>query len=114
MTPRHAGDGNIHTRIVKPPDWALEKWQAELPRLLAELYELTASLGGRISGEHGIGHKRKQYMPMFVSADQIEMMRAVKRALDPNNILNPGQDIRRVKEQAGRCSFGELPPLTGV
>ncbi|MHC4982782.1 MAG: FAD-binding oxidoreductase [Planctomycetota bacterium] len=87
----HAGDGNIHTRIVKPPDWALEKWQAELPRLLAELYELTASLGGRISGEHGIGHKRKQYMPMFVSADQIEMMRAVKRALDPNNILNPGK-----------------------
>jgi glycolate oxidase len=87
----HAGDGNIHTRIVKPPRWPLEKWRRTLPRLLAELYRLTASLGGRISGEHGIGHKRKKYMPMFVSQDQIEMMRAVKRALDPNNILNPGK-----------------------
>ncbi|HUS47632.1 MAG TPA: FAD-linked oxidase C-terminal domain-containing protein, partial [Phycisphaerae bacterium] len=87
----HAGDGNIHTRIVKPADWPLQKWNKVLPKLLEELYKLTAALGGRISGEHGIGHKRKKYMPMFVSEEQIEMMRAVKCALDPNDILNPGK-----------------------
>ena len=87
----HAGDGNIHTRIVKPADLSVERWSKVLPKLLKELYKLTAALGGRISGEHGIGHKRKKYMPMFVSEEQIEMMRAVKRALDPNNILNPGK-----------------------
>ena len=87
----HAGDGNLHTRIVKNPDVPLAKWNAILPQILTELYELTASLGGRISGEHGIGHKRKQYMPMFIDEPQIELMRAIKRSLDPNNILNPGK-----------------------
>ncbi|GAG40740.1 unnamed protein product, partial [marine sediment metagenome] len=87
----HAGDGNLHTRIVKNPDWSMEKWRQVMPKALRELYELTAQLGGRISGEHGIGHKRKKYMPMFVSQTYIEMMRAIKRALDANNILNPGK-----------------------
>ena len=87
----HAGDGNLHTRIVKDPDWPLEKWRATLPKVLQELYEMTAELGGRISGEHGIGHKRKQYMRIFVSEEYLDMCRAIKRALDPNNILNPGK-----------------------
>ena len=87
----HAGDGNLHTRIVKSPKMSLEKWQEKLPGILKELYEMTAALGGRISGEHGIGHKRKKYMPMFVSETYLQMLRAIKRALDPNNILNPGK-----------------------
>jgi len=87
----HAGDGNIHTRIVKNPDWPLEQWQETLPKVLRDLYELAALLGGKISGEHGIGHKRKKYMRTFVSEQYLDMCRAVKRALDPNNILNPGK-----------------------
>jgi glycolate oxidase len=87
----HAGDGNIHTRIVMNPAWTLQRWQETLPKLLHELYTLTAELGGKISGEHGIGHKRKREMPMFVPPAAIEMMRAVKRAMDPNGILNPGK-----------------------
>ena len=87
----HAGDGNLHTRIVKPADMPPAKWQAVMPKMLTELYRLTASLGGRISGEHGIGHKRKQYVPMFIAEPHIELMRAIKRSLDPNNILNPGK-----------------------
>lgn len=87
----HAGDGNLHTRIVKDPDTPLPKWHATLPKILTDLYELTASLGGRISGEHGIGHKRKEYLPMFIAEPHIELMRAIKRSLDPNNILNPGK-----------------------
>ena len=87
----HAGDGNLHTRLVKNPDWSDEKWNQTLPKVLGELYERTAELGGKISGEHGIGHKRKKYMPMFVSPEYITMMRAIKTALDPNNVLNPGK-----------------------
>jgi glycolate oxidase len=87
----HAGDGNIHTRIVMNPAWTEQQWEETLPKILQELYALTAQLGGKISGEHGIGHKRKGYMPMFVSPAAIDMMRAIKRAMDPQNILNPGK-----------------------
>jgi glycolate oxidase len=87
----HAGDGNLHTRIVKHPDWSMEQWDETFPKILQELYTLTADLGGRISGEHGIGHKRKKYMPMFVSGEYIDMLRSLKRAMDPNGVLNPGK-----------------------
>jgi len=88
----HAGDGNIHARIVMNPDWTVEKWREEVqPKLASDLYALTAQLGGVISGEHGIGHKRKQYMPLVVSEVYLEKMRAIKRAFDPNNVLNPGK-----------------------
>jgi glycolate oxidase len=87
----HAGDGNMHTRIIKNPDWSVQRWNRTVPKILVDLYELTASLGGRLSGEHGIGHKRKEYMPMFVSSEYLDILRAIKRALDPNNILNPGK-----------------------
>jgi len=87
----HAGDGNLHTRIVKPGEMPLDEWNRKLPAMLDELYAAAAGLGGRLSGEHGIGHKRKQHMLRFVSASQLDMMRAVKRALDPNNVLNPGK-----------------------
>jgi glycolate oxidase len=87
----HAGDGNLHTRLVKSPSMPLDEWNETLPKVLDELYELTASLGGKLSGEHGIGHKRKKQMPIFVDEPSLAMMRAVKRALDPNNVLNPGK-----------------------
>ena len=87
----HAGDGNLHARIVMDPDWPRDKWRQTLPKILDELYTLVAELGGRISGEHGIGHKRKKYMPRVVSEAYLDMLRAVKRALDPNGVLNPGK-----------------------
>ncbi len=87
----HAGDGNLHATPVMNPAWPLDRWHATLPDILTDLYKLTASLGGTISGEHGIGHKRKSYLPLVCSEAHIEVMRAIKRALDPNNILNPGK-----------------------
>ncbi len=87
----HAGDGNLHTRITKDPEMPLTEWNDILPKLLEELLQKTADLGGRVSGEHGIGHKRKKYVPMFLGEAQMEMLRAIKRGLDPNNILNPGK-----------------------
>ena len=87
----HAGDGNLHTRITPPSGWDNEKWLATLPQIEADLYKRTAALGGQLSGEHGIGHKRKHHMGIFLTEDTMRAMVAVKRALDPNNILNPGK-----------------------
>jgi len=87
----HAGDGNLHTRIVKDPDMPMDEWRSKLPELLKELHAVASGLGGRLSGEHGIGHKRKDAMGRFVSDAYLDMLRAIKRALDPNNILNPGK-----------------------
>ena len=73
------------------PAWTVDKWHKVLPDILTDMYKLTRDLGGTISGEHGIGHKRKQYMPLVTSPAAIDMMRAIKKGLDPNNILNPGK-----------------------
>ena len=87
----HAGDGNLHATPVMNPAWTLEKWHQVLPDILTDMYKLTHELGGTLSGEHGIGHKRKKYMPLVVSPAYIDMMRAIKKGLDPNNVLNPGK-----------------------
>ncbi|MFZ2957294.1 MAG: FAD-linked oxidase C-terminal domain-containing protein [Candidatus Ozemobacteraceae bacterium] len=87
----HAGDGNLHATPVMNPSWTDTEWHDKLPLILTDLYKLTAKLGGTLSGEHGIGHKRKEYMSLVCSTAHIEMMRGIKRALDPNLILNPGK-----------------------
>lgn len=87
----HAGDGNLHATPVMPPEWTLEKWQETLPALLMDLYAETIALGGHISGEHGIGHKRKKYMLKLADKGFLTMMQTVKNGLDPNGILNPGK-----------------------
>jgi len=55
------------------------------------LYAITRDLGGKISGEHGIGIKRKKYLPAVTSPVELALMRGIKRAWDPNNIMNPGK-----------------------
>jgi len=87
----HAGDGNLHATPVMNPAWSVDKWHKTLPLILHDLYELTASLSGTLSGEHGIGHKRSRYLHMFCSEDHLTAMRAIKQALDPNWVLNPGK-----------------------
>ncbi|NNG68207.1 FAD-binding oxidoreductase [Caldanaerobacter subterraneus] len=89
----HAGDGNIHATPIKPPELSMEEWHEKLEKLLEEMYVVVKELGGVISGEHGIGHKRKKYLPLVLEPAHIEMMRAIKKALDPNLILNPGKII---------------------
>lgn len=87
----HAGDGNLHATIIKKPEDTMEQWKKTLPQVLEDLYLTTRNLGGTISGEHGIGHKRKKYLPLVMSDAEIEAMKSIKKALDPNNILNPGK-----------------------
>jgi len=87
----HAGDGNLHATPVMNPAWTVAEWHERLPEVLTDIYGLVASLGGTISGEHGIGSKRLRYLPLVLEEAQLGMMRAVKRALDPNLVLNPGK-----------------------
>jgi len=68
-----------------------EEWNNKIPKLVEEVYTLSISLGGTISGEHGIGLIRKRFLPMALDKEQIELMKGIKRVFDPNNILNPGK-----------------------
>ena len=87
----HAADGNIHATPLKNPDQSDADWEALLPDLLSDIYRATARLGGTISGEHGIGHKRRDFMALVMNPVQIDVMQRIKQALDPNGILNPGK-----------------------
>jgi glycolate oxidase len=87
----HAGDGNIHARAMCRKDWSDEKWAEMQPIILKDIYAMIRELGGRLSGEHGVGCKRKKYLNQVVSEEYINMLRSVKRAFDPSNILNPGK-----------------------
>ena len=86
----HAGDGNLHFQILKC-DMSDEEWEDELERFHKEAYAYVYSLGGRISGEHGIGAKKVAAMETYTDPVELEIMRTIKRAMDPNNILNPGK-----------------------
>ncbi len=89
----HAGDGNLHSTLVKNPAWSMRHWLETEPLILGEIYSLVKDLGGTISGEHGIGSKRKDYMRLVSSPAELELYRAIKRAFDPNNIMNPGKIV---------------------
>lgn len=86
----HAGDGNVHVNALKD---ALgdEEWRALVPVLSEEIYRLTLSLGGTITGEHGVGATRRRYLPMALDPAQIALMRGIKEVFDPHHILNPGK-----------------------
>lgn len=86
----HAGDGNIHVCIMQG-DIADDEWDAKLAQIHHEMYSIVYPLGGRLSGEHGIGYKKKNLMEKYTNPVELDMMRAVKKALDPNMILNPGK-----------------------
>lgn len=84
----HAGDGNMHCTIVGPD---IDNWHEILSSTQVDIYKKVLELGGTLSGEHGIGFKRKRYMKFFLDNGQLELIKRVKLAFDPNNILNPGK-----------------------
>ena len=90
FTLAHAGDGNLHFQILKG-EMSDEQWEDEVSRFHAEAYPYVYSLGGRLSGEHGIGAKKVEAMEKYTEPVEMKMMKEIKRALDPKNILNPGK-----------------------
>jgi len=82
----HAGDGNIHTNILFDEE---DRTKAEIA--VKEIFASTLRLGGSITGEHGIGLSKADYLPMELGPEAIAAMKRIKQALDPNNILNPGK-----------------------
>ena len=87
----HAGDGNLHVHVMSKPDTSADDWHDLLPRVLEDLYRVVIGLGGTISGEHGIGHKRARYLSIALDPTLIALQKRIKQAFDPLNILNPGK-----------------------
>ena len=88
----HAGDGNLHIYICKD-DLSDEDFARKLDAVFAELYAKAKECGGLVSGEHGIGYAKKEYMRELLGETQVNLMRGIKKVFDPNNILNPGKII---------------------
>jgi len=85
----HAGNGNLHVNILYHPDDADENARAHAA--LPKVFALALQLGGTLSGEHGIGLAKRDFMTQALSAGTLATMRAIKQALDPDGILNPGK-----------------------
>jgi glycolate oxidase len=86
----HAGDGNVHVNILRG-QLDKKRWNNERKRMLEELFRLVVSLGGTLSGEHGIGVVKKEFMPLVTSEAERELYKRLKTAFDPAGILNPGK-----------------------
>jgi len=91
----HAGDGNLHVNILKDK-LDDESWTKNLDSAVREIFKLTVSLDGMISGEHGIGYSQKSYLSIAISEAELSLMKKVKQAFDPNNILNPGKIFEEI------------------
>jgi len=86
----HAGDGNMHCTLIGDSS---ANWHENIVSAQKEIYRSTHAMGGTLSGEHGIGLKRKGDIKYFLDDTQIELIKRVKLAFDPQNILNPGKIV---------------------
>jgi glycolate oxidase len=86
----HAGDGNVHIDVMKD-EMSRDEWIKILPDIKSEIYRRALDLGGTITGEHGIGCLRKDYLSLALTPAEIELSKRIKRAFDPASILNPGK-----------------------
>ena len=83
----HAGDGNLHVNFL----WDDDSERPAVDRALGLLMQATIDLGGTLSGEHGIGVSKAQYLPLEQSDDLIDLQKRIKSAFDPKGLLNPGK-----------------------
>jgi len=86
----HAGDGNIHWTVVRQ-EQGDEEWLQTIEDSMEDLIKLSVSLGGTVSGEHGLGFTKKRFLPLKVGDTQVEIMKGIKKLFDPENIMNPGK-----------------------
>lgn len=92
-TVAHIADGNLHPAIFKPENVSPEEWPEMAERLFDEMIDIAIKLGGVGSGEHGVGILKKSIFLHTKSSAELEVMRGIKKAFDPDYILNPGKII---------------------
>ncbi|TCD05414.1 FAD-binding oxidoreductase [Erythrobacteraceae bacterium CFH 75059] len=96
----HLGDGNIHLHVVPPPE-AGPGWQSGVGRKISQfVYDAIVARGGTISAEHGIGAEKRELLARTADPVMLGVMRSVKQALDPDELLNPGKLVPLAPEQA--------------
>jgi FAD/FMN-containing dehydrogenase len=87
----HIGDGNVHLNILKPDDLPMAEFQQRCGEVSHRVFEIVQRHGGSISAEHGVGLLKKDYLHYSCSPAEIEIMRRIKKAFDPQGIMNPGK-----------------------
>ena len=87
----HIGDGNVHLNILKPSGLEKQEFFDKCGVVSNQVFEIVQQHGGSISAEHGVGLLKKPYLSYSRDEQEIEYMRVIKRAFDPNNVLNPGK-----------------------
>lgn len=87
----HAGNGNLHTNLLFDPDEPVQQVNAE--KCLDAVFNLVLTLDGTLSGEHGVGIEKRDFVAREIDAVTLELMRQIKRQFDPNGILNPGKTL---------------------
>ena len=90
----HAGDGNLHIYVLRD-ELREEEWKQKLEAVFEELYSKADGLGGKVSGEHGIGYAKKPYLAESLDQANIALMKGIKKVFDPKNILNPSKVVIR-------------------
>ena len=88
----HAGDGNLHIYACRD-ELSEADWKRGVKQVMDELYAAARRMDGEVSGEHGIGHAKRAFLQESVGETQVELMRGIKAAFDPNGILNPGKVV---------------------
>ncbi|HAR54247.1 MAG TPA: hydroxyacid dehydrogenase, partial [Roseovarius nubinhibens] len=90
----HLGDGNLHYNIFPPEGESRDAYRAEAPAISRALHDLVAELGGSFSAEHGVGRLKVGDLEHYGDPAKLAAMRAIKSALDPRGIMNPGAVLR--------------------
>jgi FAD/FMN-containing dehydrogenase len=89
----HVGDGNLHYNVSLPHGLGPDEYSSIGTSITGAIYDLVADLGGSFSAEHGVGQLKRPYLPVYRAGPEYELMRTLKKTLDPANILNPGKVI---------------------
>jgi FAD/FMN-containing dehydrogenase len=92
----HMGDGNLHFNFNAPPGKDAE-FSAQWDEMQLTVHDIVHRYSGSISAEHGIGEMKRDILPRYKSSEELDVMRAIKHALDPKNILNPGKTVPAVR-----------------
>ena len=98
----HMGDGNVHFHVKAPEGVEAQQWMRESAKQITPLvHDLVIAAGGSISAEHGIGQNKRAELERLSSSARLSMLRAIKMAIDPGNIMNPGKLVPLASDQSG-------------